>query len=412
MQTVSSNDIPLLVIGSDFRLASVVLREQLVSTAETRKPLFESIRKIDPEAGFVSLETCNRTEWIISTTQPQWLGDILRAHMIHIWQQAFPQCSNFPEPYMYTGMDAARHVLQVVAGLKSLAAGEAQIAGQFQKALELSRVEQSASIILNGLGSVAGRIAKQGYRIGFRSDHRQGIHGMAGEYLRRYFDGETKGKRVLVVGMGMIGRRTAEYLDQHLGCDVTAVNRTVKPAQQGQWQPLADLRQLSADADAIVAATGAHQPVITEDNIIAPKGKDALLVLDIGIPRQVGKDVEAVESVAYRDLDDLMDIRIDPDQARFATEMKELVETELERFKRFCHERDMVPFLDKTRRGREEIIHQLIPEIVRTRLHHLNDSDQRLVQEVVSDLVREYSNDIFANIHLALDEYWSSKNHD
>ena len=412
MHTVSSNDLPLLVIGSDFRMASVALREKLVSTSDTRTTLFASIRNIDPEAGFVSLETCNRTEWIISTVQPRWLGDILKAHVTHIWQEAFPQCSNFPEPYMYVGTDAARHILQVVAGLKSLAAGEAQIAGQFQKALSLARVEQSTSIILNGLGSVAGRIAKQGYRIGFRSDHRQGIHGMAGEYLRRYYQGNPKGKKVMVVGMGMIGRKTAEYLEQQLGCQVTSLNRTIKPAQQGQWYPLEECARLSENIDAMVVATGAHQPVITKERLSATERTGKLLVLDIGIPRQVGKDVEAMDAVDYRDLDDLMDVRIDPEQARFAREMKELVESELERFRRFCHERDIVPFLDKTRKGREEIIRELIPTIIENRLRHLPEADRKLVQEVVSDLVREYSNDIFANIHLALDEYWSSRNHD
>jgi len=91
-------DIPLAVVGCDFRIASTPLRERLVSTDEQRAELFQAIRRIDPEAGFAALETCNRVEWIVSTENPRWMAELLKARVIALWNEAFAGRAEIPEP--------------------------------------------------------------------------------------------------------------------------------------------------------------------------------------------------------------------------------------------------------------------------------------------------------------------------
>ena len=100
--------------------------------------------------------------------------------------------------------------------MESLAVGEAQIAGQFQAALNRAQEEKTTSPILNRLSHIAGRIAKSGYRIGFRSNYKQGIHGLVIKFLHNYY-GEKIGKKyILVVGMGEIGRKTSGLLEEDI----------------------------------------------------------------------------------------------------------------------------------------------------------------------------------------------------
>ncbi len=208
MRAASRPDIPLAVVACDFRSAPTALREWLVSTRESRQSLFEAIRRIDPCAGFMTLETCNRVEWIISTEQPSWLAQMLKARMVSLWEQALLPPDVFPTPVVFMGEAAAARLLRVAVGMESLALGEAQIAGQLQAALKSAQEGNTASVILNRLGSAAGRLARTASRLGFRSNHKQGIHGLVAQYLEARLGGPDT-KTILVAGMGKIGRKTA-----------------------------------------------------------------------------------------------------------------------------------------------------------------------------------------------------------
>jgi glutamyl-tRNA reductase len=196
---------------------------------------------MDPAAGFAALETCNRVEWIATTENPQWVAELLSAQIEQRWQAQLPHLDYHPQPRVFIGREAARHLLRVVAGLESLAAGEAQIAGQFQDALLRARDERMSSPVLNRLAGHAGRLAKAGLRIGYRSDHRRGIHGMTSRLLQGLFNGSTQRKTILVVGMGAIGRKTAEALEQDLAAEVIRLNRTIGEQHRGV-APLGDRR--------------------------------------------------------------------------------------------------------------------------------------------------------------------------
>ena len=95
MRTMIDNgikiEIPLLVMGYDFKTASSALREKLVTRFEDRNYLLDSIRQIDNSAGFFVLETCNRFEWIVSTQFPWLISDILSSWMLSRWGKTPPR---------------------------------------------------------------------------------------------------------------------------------------------------------------------------------------------------------------------------------------------------------------------------------------------------------------------------------
>ena len=401
--------IPLVVVGCDYRTAATVFREKLVTTPEKRALLFHALGRIDPAAGLAVLETCNRVEWIVSTENPQWMGELLKARMISLWKNAFRELDSHPVPAVHVGDRAIEHVFRVVVGMESLATGEAQIAGQFQSALKQARKEATTSPILNRLASAAGRLAKAGYRVGFRSNHRQGIHGLVGRYLGRHFPEESGPRQVLVVGMGNIGRKTAHLLEEREQFRVIRVNRTVRPEHQGTWRNLDELAELSCGADALVIATGGLSPVLTAERLELDDRERPLLIMDIGIPRQVAASVQQHPSVLYRNIDDLLDLPPEDDNPEARLLLDEEIDREMERFTRFCMERDMVHLLDRIHQGRQEYTYQRIPTFVESQFSGMDEKTRNEVASAMKKFIGEYASDIHTALQTALEDYWSQK---
>jgi glutamyl-tRNA reductase len=400
-------DIPLVLVGCDFRSANVSFREQLVSTATERQELHQQLTSIEPEAGLVVLETCNRVEWIVSSENPQWIAELLSARMLRRWQQAFPDVAQRPLPCVYTGRQAARHVLRVVAGLESLAAGEAQIAGQVQDALNRAREEGMSTAVLNSLAKHAGRVARAGTQLGFRSGRHHGIHGITARFLMERVLGNRPQACIAVAGMGAIGRRTADTLEEQYGCRVIRTNRTVAEQHTGRWHPLAELPELLAEADALVVATGALKPVLAVEQFAGLNGGAPLPVVDIGIPRQVAPEAQRLPGVAYHSLDDLVEFHAGGQSDDRELPMRQEVKKELELFKRYCIERNLVALLADTQRRREEYIQQQIPALVSEQFGGLSAEDRRQLEQTMRQLISQFSHDSFTTIHSVIERHWS-----
>jgi glutamyl-tRNA reductase len=425
-------EIPLLVVGFDFRIASSALREQLVTTEEERAYMFGAIKRLDDSAGLLVLETCNRLEWIVSTQHPQWIAELLKARMLSKWQDAFPHYKNLPSPYEFREEEAVRHVLRVVVGLESLAMGEAQIAGQFQTALIRAQEEKTSSPIINRLSHVSGRIARSGFKMGFRSNYRQGIHGLTARFLERHFleldenhslshtrdDPENEPireldkKQVLVVGMGDIGRRTAALIEETFQCTVERLNRTVKPENRNAWITLDRLTGFSETADALVVATGAPVPIIDNDILSVADREKPLLIMDIGIPRQVAEPVHSNPDVIYRNIDHLMDVGGSAGQCACIDKLKKEIEKEFLRFKQFCRGREMSDLLSRIHSGRLELTENRIPDFVGSHLSDLEPLRRKKIEKAMKQFIKDYSNEIFFAFHDTMEKYWSAYNNE
>jgi len=402
-------EVPLAVVSCDFRVAPSLFREKLVSTPERRQELFRAIRRIDPAAGYMALETCNRTEWLVSAENPAWLAELLKAHMTSLWKEALPGLDGYPAPAAYLGPDAVRHVYRVVMGLESLATGEAQIAGQFQNAMIQAREEGTLTPLLGRLGSGAGRLAKAGSRLGFRSNHRRGIHGLVCRFLQRQFNEAGFPQRVAVIGMGGIGRKTAQLLEESGDFQVTRVNRTVRPEHQGHWRSLEELPRLCGQLDARVVATGGLSPVLTARRLDLAGRTAALSIVDIGIPRQVEPEVQADPLVLNRNIDHLLDLPRDDVDAGTMAQVEAELDKETERFLRFCMERDMVLLLDRIHQGRQEFSLTRIPAFVAAGFAELDDKTRQQVEAGMKKIIADYAGEIHQALQLALEEYWSHR---
>jgi glutamyl-tRNA reductase len=66
------NQLPLVLIGVDFRRAPTRYRAALALSESARDELVATLRE-HGATGLVVLETCNRTEWLVAFERPAWV---------------------------------------------------------------------------------------------------------------------------------------------------------------------------------------------------------------------------------------------------------------------------------------------------------------------------------------------------
>jgi len=294
----SNGELPLALVGCDFRVASSRWRSRLVLDDDEALKMAVQLTDGGWAEGIVDLNTCNRNEWIVSCRDPQWVAELLRGRML---ERLGPDGREGIEPYLLVGDEAARHLFRVAVGQESLVVGERQIAGQLFRALENARARGSSSRMLNGLGAIAGRLVQIAIRRGCVSSSSSGVHSLALSYLRERF--RDSPATVTVVGLGQIGRRMLGQVQREPGVRALACNRTVPAGEEARVRPLTELSAVLAQSDAAVVCTGARHQVVRPEHLAAVS-RGSLLVIDIGIPEQVSR-TGAAEGVEIVGLDEL-----------------------------------------------------------------------------------------------------------
>ena len=401
-----SHKVPLAVVGMDFRQASSRWRSRLVLSAEERDALARRLEESGLASGLAVLDTCNRNEWIAATSQPEWTGEILRAQMRRRLKGEDGQ-GKVPEPAVFFGCHAARHLLRVAAGLESFVLGERQVAVQIQRALLEARERGRSSPVLNGLAPAAGRAARAAKEIGLGSSTMRGVHDLAVHWLQRRLGDEEK--TIAVLGMGSIGRQVVASLNVRTRFEVVAVNRTLPKPNRAHWRSLDDLSEILTRSDALVVATGSLTPVVTPDHLTRRGKKTNMALLDLGIPAQVHADCAAGPGVEYLGLDELQEaVRPSEGDLDKRERTEAAVAEQLTRFETFCLERDLGGILRTTQDQHDRFSRGIIPAFLKDEFPELDEAARKRLAFRLRGMLRDYTNAIFDSVH----EFTQRREHD
>lgn len=392
-QATTLPPLPLAVVGCDFRIASARWRSRLVLSDRNRETLLKELMDQNAADGLAELATCNRNEWIISSWQPTWGAELLRRWML----ERLAVDDRIVEPYLHVGEEAARHLFRVALGRESLVVGERQIASQLFKALEGARERGHSTRILNGLGTLAGRVVRGGDRLGCRINAAKGVHGLALRLLQQRLAG--KGRvRVAVIGLGAIGRHLRDILAQQDRFDLLCCNRT--PVRDVAARPWADLGAVLEAVDAAVVCTGAPRPVI-DSELLARAGR--LLVLDLGIPEQVAT-MAASAGVERVGLDDLVALRPGA-QSRGEAEVEDLIARAVTQLRTYCHETDFLEILEAVQNRNQKLLGDDLQEIVRDHFADLSADVRGRLAVDLRRILGSYTHEVFGDIKQAVRRY-------
>ncbi len=384
--------IPLAVVGCDFRVASSRYRSRLLLSEEEALGMALDLARTAAADGFADLATCNRNEWIVTGPDPAWAAQLLRGRMVKRLPRGVVRRV---EPYIHQGREAALHLFRVAVGRESLVVGERQIAGQFFGALETARSRGSSSRTLNGLGSIAGRLVHIADRRCCLGDRARGIHGLAAAYLRQRFDAQSS-CRVVLVGLGVIGKLVRGLLEQDPQFEIVTCNRTVSQPNNSGVLPLDQLPSLLGDADAVVVCTGAPHPVVHGEMLAALGEERSLHILDLGVPEQVERRLP--QGVVRAGLDELTAEAGAAISCAADTEADDLVARATEEFARFCGEPEYAGILSAVQEHHQQVLHDEIPDLVRGRLSYLSEDDRARVEADLDGILHHHTSTLFRQI--------------
>ena len=208
----------------------------------------------------------------------------------------------------------ANHLFSVAAGLKSVVPGEFEILGQLRRALELASEEDTAGHELTELfqrAIAAGRKVRADTQIARgTTSFAQASATMALEEL----GDDINGAEIVVIGAGQLAQGVVKSLvsGSPLWTKLTICNRTVSKAEALRDE-IGDARILATDLDALatrlssarlcVVAIETATPVVSRELVAGTS--DTLLLVDLGVPRAISTDVDALPHVKRFDIDDL-----------------------------------------------------------------------------------------------------------
>src|SRR5206468_4307623 len=223
-----------------------------------------------------------------------------------------------------------RHLFAVASGIDSMVVGESQILGQVREAFRAAQAEHAVGPLLTTL---FGRAIKVGRRVRRETAIGAGPSSTLEVGLRvaeRQL-GSLAGRRVLVVGAGKMGRLAGRRLRAAGVAEVVVANRTEANGAAlarelgGRHVPLDRARDELAAADLVIASTAAMTPTVTVEAVaatLARRGADAprqpLVLLDLGVPRDVEPEVRALPGAFLADLDGLRAVLETEDDGRLA----------------------------------------------------------------------------------------------
>lgn len=331
-----------ILVGLSIDQAPLELLERVsVQPHELRHRLEDLARHA---GGGVILSTCNRTE-IIGAAESVDEGISRLTEFLSVLASR----SGGPAPdmgeFIYTssGDDVIRHLFRVTAGLDSLAVGEAQVAGQVSRALqaagESGAIESRVSRMFHAALRNSRAIRKE-TGLGKDSISLSSI----GLQLVQKVAGDLGDKSALVVGAGETGRLTARTL-KHVGIgQILVTSRSAERAKllvdelDGESVPFGEMSWAVSQVDIVVACTASMEPVVTAEHVakaMSGRGDRKLIILDVGMPRDVEPAVGKLPHVELYSLEELQAIANGgrKNRSEAAVEAETLIERAVERFK-------------------------------------------------------------------------------
>lgn len=266
----------------------------ILTPEQQKTKLQEYMHKMRAEEVFY-LQTCNRVEFLFSSSQPLACQNFLQDSKIHLpTERVFEKLEDITE-----------HLLGVAVSRDSLVFGENQILGQFKSAYQFCLQEKLLSKKLNLLLKWVLQEAKSiRTQISFGALPTS-LSAVAAREVLNAFSSQSS---ILFIGAGETNQLVARYLIKRKFTNFIWVNRSHEKAEAsarelgGLAKTWSDLQQNPVSADVICLATNSVETLLpfTELKAIAPR-----VVLDLSVPANVKEsDCKKLE-ITYRGISDL-----------------------------------------------------------------------------------------------------------
>lgn len=316
------------------------------------------------------LQTCNRLEFYTYVRR----SFDCRGFLASLIGRVRPDASDAWSKYSseISGIDVARHLFEVAAGLDSQMLGENQVLSQVKSAYTQSLDCRTSSMIFHRLFHIAFRVGKA-VRTNTNINCGAVSVGLAAVELARK-EIKMSGSEAMVVGAGENAELVARYLLKAGLSRLIIANRNKRRAKalalrlkggedfdvsaQSNVIGLVDIAERLAEVDLLISSTAAPEPVLTyrdvKDKLV--RRKKPLLIIDIAVPRDIDPGIGRFKCVSLYNIDDLNE-QIDCNREKRSREIpraRAIVAEFTGNFAKWYDSLNLVPVISKlTEKGRQ-----------------------------------------------------------
>lgn len=218
--------------------------------------------------------------------------------------------------FWHTNLNVLQHALEVCAGLDSQMVGETEILGQMKSAYAHAKSEKVIGSVLNRLFEKSFQAAKSVRTQTGIARGQISIGNVAVDLACRIF-GKLDHSRVLLLGSGEVGEKTAQALKSRGVADISVSSRTYENAHRlahnlkGAAIDFEDFVEQLHNFDIIIGSTAAPGALLNKEMLrktMRTRPEQPLFLIDLALPRDIDPAVEDLENVYLYNLDDLSKI--------------------------------------------------------------------------------------------------------
>lgn len=295
----------VLAVGLSHRSAELSTLERVAVPAPEIGKVLDELQQAEHVSEVMLVSTCNRIEvYAVVETFHGGLNDVSE---VLARQAGMAPAELYDNLYVHYAGAAVEHLFSVTSGLDSMVVGETQILGQIRSAYATAREAGT-------VGRTLHELIQTTLRVGKRVHTETGLDQLGASVVSEALAaaGDVTGKHAVIVGAGSMGALSASQLRKAGIGEITVANRTDARArrlaanvtEQGvpaRAIPLSAVAGAVRDADVVICCTGAQDAVFGPGQVL-PRGGRALVVCDLGLPRDVDPEVGELADVRVVDL--------------------------------------------------------------------------------------------------------------
>lgn len=394
----------LCITGISYKTAAVEIREKL---SFEKKDLDEAYRLLLAHEGIsecVILSTCNRVE-IYAMLEEASIESF--KSFIRIYHNYNGDLKN--KVYCKKGTEALRHICIVASGLDSMVLGESQVFGQFKDAYAQALKRGAAKYTLAHLFSQVFAIVKRVRSKTAIGEKNVSVSYAAVKLAQKVFP-DIRGKKVMILGAGEMGKLTVRNLVDAGISEVIVANRTFQKAVEiaqkfgGTAIMLHEIIEYLQKVDILISSISVSSFVLTEKMIretyqFGKRG--ALFLVDIAVPRSIDPRISSLENTYLYNIDDLKSVvQINSSARKREAQIAiSIIEKKIPSLQSYMNMADLIPTLVSIRCKAEEIRKSSMEQII----NKLSISGKQRI--VIEDMTKEIVKKILNHSEIKFKEY-------
>ena len=288
------------------KVAEIAIREKFYIPMDVKTEALGD----SPFDELLILATCNRTEVYVASDREIVECELVR-YVCGLARQDYDDFAKFF--YFKSGDDVAHHVMNVCAGLDSVAMGEDQILHQIGRAYETAHQLKATGNTLNKLFQSAIHTTKRIKTETNLSKLSCNIPFLAMKQVQKTFD-DLENRSVYIVGLGEMGSLMLKYVQENT-TKIFASSKTFANAEKfaDVLTPVKfeDRYKVLGECDVLILCSACQKPIVTKDEfvkVVEPVNSSTPpkhLIIDLGSPRNAESAIGDLAGVEYVCVDDL-----------------------------------------------------------------------------------------------------------